>query len=165
LEFEPTAEGQEAGVTAFLTQNSNIQLGVVLAGGELMFRFNVSGEVKESAVPEGWAGEGVRLEIDMVDSPHEYEFAASSLRKGGKKERVVVGTASAELLSGGSGSFVGTRLGVYATCKGAGEGLDCPEGTPDAYFTKWTYTGEGQYISETEVVRGKGKGKGKGKRD
>jgi hypothetical protein len=137
----------------------------VLVGEELMFRFNVSGEVKESAVPEGWAGEGVRLEIDMVDSPHEYEFAASSLRKGGKKERVVVGTASAELLSGGSGSFVGTLLGVYATCNGAGEGLDCPEGTPDAYFTKWTYTGEGQYISETEVVRGNGKGKGKGKKN
>jgi beta-xylosidase len=165
LEFEPTAEGQEAGVTAFLTQNSNVQLGVVLVGEELMFRFNVSGEVKESAVPEGWAGERVRLEIDLVDSPHEFVFAASSLRKGGKKERVVVGTASAELLSGGSGSFVGTLLGVYATCNGAGEGLDCPEGTPDAYFTKWTYTGEGQYISETEVVRGNGKGKGKGKKN
>jgi hypothetical protein len=46
---------------------------------------------------------------------------------------------------------------VYATCNGSGSGLDCPKGTPDAYFTRWNYVGDGQYVTETQVVRtGKG---------
>ncbi|KAG7293653.1 hypothetical protein NEMBOFW57_003708 [Staphylotrichum longicolle] len=153
LEFAPRAEGQEAGVTAFLTQAANIQLGVVLVGGELSFRFNASGKITTSAVPKKWVGEKVRLEIEMT-TPSEYTFAAS--RAGDEKSRVVLGKASAELLSGGSGSFVGTLLGVYATCNGAGSGLDCPKGTPDAYFGRWRYTGIAQYISETEKVAEKG---------
>jgi len=68
------------------------------------------------------------------------------------KTKTVLGTGSAELLSGGSGSFVGTLLGVYATCNGAGSGLDCPSGTPNAYFQRWRYTGAAQYISATQTV-------------
>lgn len=168
LEFAPTAAGQEAGVVAFLTQQANIQLGLVAlgeGGGELAFRFNASGEVKTTAVPEGWRDasgkiKAVRLEIKMVD-PGEYIFSAGLVMGGGgggaggcKRPKLLeLGRASAELLSGGSGSFVGTLIGVYATCNGAGEGLDCPEGTPDAYFRRWRYRGDGQYISETEVIR------------
>jgi beta-xylosidase len=159
LDFEPKADGQEAGVTAFLTQHANIQLGVVLVEEKLNFRFNVSGQVETSAVPEGWkAGKTVRLEIKMT-KPTEYAFSA--MLAGEEKTRVALGTASAELLSGGSGSFVGTLIGVYATCNGAGEGIDCPAGTPNAYFTRWRYTGDGQYFSETETVPREGKGKGK----
>ena len=86
-------------------------------------------------------------------TPAEYTFAAMLPASGGAGTRVVLGTASAELLSGGSGSFVGTLLGVYATCNGAGEGLDCPACTPNAYFRRWRYVGDAQYISATEVVR------------
>lgn len=164
LDFEPLADGQEAGVTAFLTQNANLQLGLVLVDGQLSFRFNVSGEVTESAVPKGWAGETVRFEIKMAELT-EYTFSATLASD--PKERVELGTASAKLLSGDTGSFVGTLIGVYATCNGAGEGVDCPAETPNAYFTKWRYTGDGQYITETELAprdcKGKGKGKGKGK--
>ena len=149
LEFAPRAEGQEAGVTAFLTQFANIQLGVVLLGEQLSFRFNASGAIKTSAVPAKWAGETIRLEIQMA-TPTEYTFAA--MRTEDEESRVVLGAASAELLSGGTGSFVGTLLGVYATCNGAGSGLDCPAGTPNAYFKRWRYTGDAQYVSATETV-------------
>ncbi|KAI1308622.1 hypothetical protein F5Y03DRAFT_93614 [Xylaria venustula] len=73
----------------------------------------------------------------------------------GKLEtKLVIGTASAELVSGGSGSFVGSFLGVvYATCNGAGSGTICPEGG-DAYFSRWTYISEAQYITTIESVKG-----------
>ncbi|KAK3308515.1 glycosyl hydrolase [Chaetomium strumarium] len=153
IELDPTAHGQEAGVTAFLTQQANVQLGVVLVEGQLKFRFNASGEVTEKAVPKGWAGRAIRMEIQMA-KPTEYVFSAALASH--PKTKVELGTASAELLSGGSGSFVGTLIGVYATCNGAGQGIDCPAGTPSAYFTRWRYTGGGQFYTETETVPRRG---------
>ncbi|KAK4239382.1 glycosyl hydrolase [Achaetomium macrosporum] len=154
LEFEPSADGQEAGVTAFLTQQANVQLGVVLVGEQLSFRFNVSGEVTERAVPKGWVGKLIRMEIKMA-KPTEYIFSAALASDA--KTRIELGTASAELLSGGSGSFVGTLIGVYATCNGAGRGVDCPAGTPNAYFRRWRYTGDGQFYTETKTIPRGGK--------
>ncbi|KAK4157562.1 glycosyl hydrolase [Chaetomidium leptoderma] len=164
LDFAPQAAGQEAGVVAFLTQAATIQLGVVLLDDDdsqqqLSFRFNASGKITTTDVPAEWgvgSGEAIRLEIRMV-KPTEYVFSAMLASSSSSSSKVELGTASAELLSGGSGSFVGTLIGVYATCNGAGKGLDCPEGTPNAYFNRWRYTGNAQYISETEAVpTGKG---------
>ena len=149
LDFAPRADGHEAGITAFLTQAANIQLGVVLVGEQLSFRYNASGAIKTSPVPDKWVGKPLRLEIHMT-TPNEYTFAA--MPAGDERARVALGTASAELLSGGTGSFVGTLLGVYATCNGAGSGLDCPAATPNAYFSRWRYTGEAQYVSATEKI-------------
>ncbi|KAK3897745.1 glycosyl hydrolase [Staphylotrichum tortipilum] len=149
LEFAPRAAGHEAGITAFLTQAANIQLGVVLVGKQLSFRYNASGVIKTSPVPDKWAGKPLRLKIDMT-TPAEYTFAA--MPAGEEKSRVVLGTASSELLSGGTGSFVGTLIGVYATCNGAGSGLDCPAGTPNAYVKRWRYMGEAQYVSATDKI-------------
>lgn len=155
LSFTPRAAGQEAGVTAFLTQYANIQLGLILDdAGKLNFRFNGTegsgGKATLSPVPEAWKGKPVRLEIELA-TPTEYTFAAALTA--GEKSRVVVGTAPATLLSGGTGSFVGTLIGVYATCNGAGKGLDCPCGTtPKAYFNRWRYTGVAQYISANETA-------------
>ncbi|KAL2195142.1 glycoside hydrolase family 43 protein [Corynascus similis CBS 632.67] len=181
LNYEPNIYMQtEAGVTAFLTQASNLHLGLIGLdeGGRLGFRFNALGDVTETAAPEEWfAGEEgmpiIRFEIRMAE-PTEYTFAAM-LASDPEGTRVELGTASAELLSGGSGSFVGTLLGVYVTCNGAVDerGVGCPEASDYAYFTRWRYTGEGQYYTESDLVpheeqsKGKGKGKegkGKGKR-
>jgi len=85
-----------------------------------------------------------------MDNPAEYTFAAALASDPGS--RIVLGKASAELLSGDTGSFVGTLIGVYATCNGAGAGLDCPKDTPRAYFNRWRYTGGAQYISATETA-------------
>lgn len=149
LSFTPKAANQEAGVVAFLTQSANIQLGVVLIGSQLTLRFKTSSQTKTSAVPTAWKDKPIRLQIQMV-TPTEYTFAA--MLASDPASQIVLGKASAELLSGGTGSFVGTLIGVYATCNGAGSGLDCPSGTPNAYFNRWRYTGDAQYISATEKV-------------
>ncbi|KAH8730352.1 glycosyl hydrolase [Phaeosphaeriaceae sp. PMI808] len=150
LSFAPTAAKQEAGVTAFLTQYTNIQLGLTLANNQLSLRFNGTTAPKTTALPKEWAGQTVRLQIQMT-TPTEYKFSAA-LAENVSASRIEVGSASAELLSGRTGTFVGTLLGVYATCNGAGSGLDCPSDAPKAYFNKWSYVGGGQYYSATEMV-------------
>ncbi|KAH7396999.1 glycosyl hydrolase [Phaeosphaeria sp. MPI-PUGE-AT-0046c] len=150
MSFAPTAAKQEAGITAFLTQYANIQLGVVYENETLAFRFNsTESRNKRTSVPATWASQTVRLSIHM-DSPAEYTFSA--MLACDETSKMEIGKASADQLSGGTGSFVGTLIGVYATCNGAGEGLDCPADTPNAYFTRWRYDGTSQYFSETESV-------------
>ncbi|KAK4165461.1 glycosyl hydrolase [Cladorrhinum sp. PSN259] len=155
LSLTPTANGQEAGVVTFLTQQANIQLGVVQLNGQLSFRFKTtasSSPAKVTAVPAAWAGKPIRLQVQMA-SPTTYTLSA--MLASDTLTKMELGSASAELLSGGSGSFVGTLIGVYATCNGAGSGTDCPSGTPNAYFNRWRYTGAAQYISATESVPAK----------
>jgi beta-xylosidase len=150
LSFAPTAAKQEAGVTAFLTQAANIQLGVVHDGQQISFRFNsTETQNKKSAVPASWVGKPIRLEIRMP-TPTEYIFSA--MLASDEKTRIQIGKASAKQLSGGTGSFVGTLIGAYATCNGAGSELDCPSDTPKAYFSRWRYAGVSQYISATVSV-------------
>ncbi|KAI1428572.1 glycoside hydrolase family 43 protein [Xylaria sp. FL1777] len=166
LSFSPTSVGQEAGVAVFLTQVNHIDLGVVLLAppkspsgrdsgkSQLAFRFRAEGTGVPPAprivpVPAAWADGKIRLLIQTLNSTH-YSLAAMSA--GNPKAELVIGTASAGLVSGGNGSFVGSLVGAYATCNGAGSGFTCPEGG-NAYFSRWRYTGEAQYISATESVR------------
>jgi beta-xylosidase len=150
LSFAPNASKQEAGITAFLTQYANIQLGVVSDNQKLSFRFNsTESRNKMTAVPAAWAGKPIRLAIDM-QKPSEYTFSASLTSD--EKTKMEIGKASAAQLSGGTGSFVGTLIGVYGTCNGAGSELDCPTDAPKAYFNRWRYTGISQSISATESV-------------
>ncbi|OAL06297.1 hypothetical protein IQ06DRAFT_241020 [Phaeosphaeriaceae sp. SRC1lsM3a] len=150
MSFAPTAAKQEAGITAFLTQYANIQLGIVYENEKLAFRFNSTENLnKRTPVPKSWVGQPIRLGINM-DSPSEYRFSA--MLASDETTKIKIGIASTAQLSGGTGSFVGTLIGVYATCNGAGQGLDCPADTPNAYFTRWRYTGIKQYISESKSV-------------
>jgi len=150
LTFSPKANGQEAGVTAFLTQEANIQLGVVQQNNQLSFRFAQSGQQANiTAVPASWSDKPIRLQIQM-SSPNTYTFSAALASD--TKTKTFLGSRSAEGLSGGSGSFVGTLLAVYGTCNGDGSGLDCPSGTPNAYFQRWRYAGAAQYVSAAETV-------------
>lgn len=162
LTFEPKAINQEAGITVFLTQLNHIDLGVVQLGSnstsskpQLSLRFRAIGTIdaptpRVVAVPSSWIGKPIRLEIQAKNSTH-YELSAASVSD--TAARISLGTASAALVSGGSGSFVGSLLGVYATCNGEGTvgSLDCPAGG-DAYFQRWRYTGVSQQISSTESV-------------
>ncbi|KAI0540505.1 glycosyl hydrolase [Xylaria digitata] len=162
LSFAPTAPGQEAGVTVFLTQVNHIDLGVVLlapsgkgAGkSQLAFRFRAEGtggppEPKIVPVPSAWADGKIRLQIQTLNATH-YGLAAMPARN--PKAKLAIGVALAGLVSGGNGSFVGSLVGAYATCNGAGSGTTCPQGG-NAYFSRWRYTGEAQYISATESIR------------
>lgn len=154
LSFYPVMERstrQEAGITAFLTQAAHIHLGVVLINKTLTLRFkDTKGQLNTKPVPTEWLEKPIRLQIQAL-TPHEYTFSAALA--GDEASRIVMGKASAELLSGGSGSFVGTLLGVYATCNGDGTERQCDPGSvAGSYFNRWRYTGEEQYFSGTEVV-------------
>ncbi|OTA88018.1 glycoside hydrolase family 43 protein [Hypoxylon sp. CO27-5] len=154
LTFDPRQPGQEAGVTVFLTQVNHIDLGVRgEAKTHLAFRFRAEGtgvvpEPKIVSVPKHWLDGPIRLQIETTNATH-YNLAAAPAAD--PEASIIISTASAGLVSGGNGSFVGSLIGVYATCNGAGTGVECPQGG-NAYFTSWRYSGEGQYISETEVI-------------
>lgn len=155
VDFAPEAVGQEAGITVFLTQVNHIDVSVVLLEGEddepeLFFRTRAEGtttppEPSLVAVPGNWTAP-YTLHIEAQD-PTSYTLSASH----GCSRRLEIGTASSSLVSGGNGSFVGSLLGAYSTCNGAGSEADCPEG-PVPKFRNWRYTPIGQYISEDDWV-------------
>ncbi|RKU48560.1 hypothetical protein DL546_007967 [Coniochaeta pulveracea] len=164
LSFTPKQIGTEAGVTVFLTQFNHIDLAVIRTKCGLSLRYGAEAQsVSEPApksktipLPKEWRASGsmVRLEIHAGNRTH-YTFSAS--RVGGDGQAIegskqVVSVASAKLVSGGTGNFVGSLVGVYATCNGAGSGTSCPAESGNAYFTRWRYTGEKQAISATEEV-------------
>lgn len=159
FEFEAGVEGEEAGVTAFLTQDQHVDLGVVVlpaanGSGALVpsIRFRVEGSgnadvVPEEvvlAVPQRWRGQGkaVRLEIRAVD---ETLYAFSAGPADGSEPVRVISYAPATLLSGDTGRFTGTLVGAYATSNGG-------EGATPAYIGRWRYTGLGQAIGNGEIV-------------
>ncbi|KAH6681290.1 glycoside hydrolase family 43 protein [Halenospora varia] len=161
LSFGPQSVDQEAGVTVFLTQVNHISLGVVLLKArdgkvrQLSFRFRAEGTGSAPAptivpIPEEWKEHPIRLQIETTNTTH-YTFAASPVHN--LTTKINLGTASAGLVSGGNGSFVGSLVGVYATCNGAGVRgqLDCPAGGI-AHFTRWRYTGVEQYITANVSV-------------
>ncbi|KAM0347387.1 hypothetical protein ACHAPU_004908 [Fusarium lateritium] len=152
--FNPKKDHQETGITIFRTQFDHIDLGIVRLppkegsnkNSKLAFRFSAMGpknvpEPKVVPVPDGWEKGRIRLYIEAANATH-YNFKASSDRGGA---RLNIATASASLVSGGMGSFVGSLLGAYATCNGKGSGLDCPKGG-DAYVSRWSYKPVAQEI-------------------
>ncbi|KAL5116368.1 hypothetical protein ACEQ8H_005716 [Pleosporales sp. CAS-2024a] len=155
MSFTPIAQGQEAGITAFLTQYANIQLGLVMANNTLAFRFNsTESRNKYTPVPATWIGKPVRLSIELC-TPSEYIFSATSAAS--NTSILELGKASTAQLSGNTGSFVGTLIGVYATCNGAGsDELDCPAATPNAWFKRWRYEGVKQWVDKMESVASMG---------
>ncbi|KAI8966664.1 hypothetical protein F5Y11DRAFT_343414 [Daldinia sp. FL1419] len=164
--------GQEAGVTVFLTRVNHIDLGAVLLPGpsnttcaprrkrdeaktQLALRFRAEGtgtppEPRIVVVSEDWLDGPIRLHVETASATH-YNHNLAAAPAAHPDTKILVGTASAGLISGGNGSFVGSLVGAYATCNGAGVRVKCPEGG-EAYLSRWRYTGVGQYISETEVV-------------
>lgn len=161
LSFDPQEVDQEAGVTVFLTQVNHINLGLVLLKSNsteaprLSLRFRAEGTGTPPApvtipLPKGWASSPIRLQIETSNATH---YALSAMPVRNPRAKVIVGTASAALVSGGGGSFVGSLIGVYATCNGAGNSgqSDCPSGGT-AHFNRWRYQGVAQYVSATESI-------------
>ena len=153
----------EAGVTIFLTQVNHIDLGIVHLPSsnattkvQPSFRFRVESHNVPIPVPEpvivpiptSWNTSAVRLQIS---TPNNVTYELSAMPAENPSAAIKVGTASAQLVSGGNGTFVGSLVGAYATCNGAGEGLDCPHGG-EAVFTRWRYTGMGQQIADEVIV-------------
>jgi hypothetical protein len=89
LDFVPNMLEEEAGVTAFLTQNHHLDLGIVMLPAENSttagalaphFRFRGISYVKVPdplvvPLPQDWVGRPLRLEIKAVNMSH-YAFSA-----------------------------------------------------------------------------------------
>jgi hypothetical protein len=161
LAFSPQAANQEAAVTVFSTQLNHIDVGLVLLSSntsskpQLSLRFRTIGTITAPTpniipVPGTWANGPIRLQIQNTNGTH-YNLVA--MPASNTTAQINLGTASAALVSGGSGSFVGSLFRVYATCNGEGAAgsLDCPAGG-NAYFQRWRYSGSAQQISATESI-------------
>ncbi|KAK3897825.1 concanavalin A-like lectin/glucanase domain-containing protein, partial [Staphylotrichum tortipilum] len=154
LDFTPEKEGEEAGVTAFLTQNHHLDIGVVLlprgsAGtfpslpglateggkeGELVPHVRFRGEsyvpvpkAVAYALPKGWIGGKLVLEVRAGNASHYVFGVGPEGRRSERREVMVVGN------EGVSWGFTGTLLGIYATTNGG-------NGSTPAYFSDWRYT-------------------------
>ncbi|RMZ43285.1 hypothetical protein AFCA_009291 [Aspergillus flavus] len=149
IAFDPQVPDEEAGVTLFLTQLQHVDLGLVLLESQngtsspaFQLRTEGHGNYEGSlpgrivSVPEGWRGEPIRFQIQAV-SDTQYEFSVASVKT--PAQRAVVGYADSRIVSGDTGRFTGTLVGVYATSNGG-------SGTTDAYISNWRYEGQGQKI-------------------
>lgn len=165
--FDPQVVGQEAGVAIFLTQLNHIDLSLVLlesdAGSpQLTLRVRAEAPFVDNPpaqgnppspvlvpVPSTWGpNELITLHVHTANDTH-YQFSAWPTVN--PNAQIVLGTAAAQLVSGGNGTFVGSLVGAYATCNGAGEESNCPDGG-NAYLENWKYKGIAQQISATEIV-------------
>lgn len=159
LSFSPKEIDQEAGVTIFLTQFNDVDLGLVLlqqdntANPSLFLRFRaISGGSTVSSsltlLPERWGHGPLRFKIQAPNATH---FTFSAMPAAEPQKGITVGAASGSLLSGNTGPFTGSLIGIFVTCNGAGNEDTCPEGG-NAYFQRWQYTGIAQYISNETAV-------------
>lgn len=134
VSFDPQEDGQEAGVTVFRTQLDHIDLGIAPlpedseeGASQLVFRLRAEGptavpDTKTVPVPKSWQQKPIRLSVGASNVTH-YTLAAEPV--GRPKKRLVFGEVSAQVVSGGQGTFVGNLLGVFATCNGVGLGIEC----------------------------------------
>lgn len=124
VSFKPTNEGEEAGISVFLTQLQHIDLSIINISANnsntstphLRFRVEASGkpnasvpETKIVPVPASWKSQSIRLKVEATRDS-KYIFSASSISK--SKEPIVLGSASAAIVSGGSGPFTGEFIEV-----------------------------------------------------
>ncbi|KAI4754093.1 hypothetical protein E4T52_13781 [Aureobasidium sp. EXF-3400] len=166
IDFEPQALDEEAGVTAFLNQAQNINLGIVMLpinaadksstnstlAPHLRFVVTSGGSLDKTEapptnvipVPQAWTKNPIRLMVEAQNSTH-YSLSASSVVT--PWQSILMGQARASLLSGGMGDFTGTLVGAYATTNGKGDNA-----TVKAYVTNWRYQGLGQEIDHKVFV-------------
>ncbi|TFK27128.1 arabinofuranosidase [Coprinopsis marcescibilis] len=143
IDFSPKILEEEAGITAFLTQNHQYHMGIVAlpraSDGVLAPHIRFRGEsyvpVPASVVapvPDSWIGKPLILEIKASNMTH-YSFAVGPADAQSLKQTIVV--APNDPLSWG---FTGTLLGIYCTTNGGA-------GNQEAFFSKWKYLPQGQY--------------------
>ncbi|KAJ4417160.1 hypothetical protein N0V82_006360, partial [Gnomoniopsis sp. IMI 355080] len=160
LEYTPTNLDEEAGVTAFLTQNHHLDLGIVLLPAnqstgtiegttftepedsstlipQIRYRGISSVAVPEPIivpVPDAWADGPLTFEIQAANSTH-YSFSVGPADAQSQMQSLLYASNSA--LSYG---FTGALMGIYATSNGG-------SGTTPAYFSEWLYIPQGQYLN------------------
>ncbi|KAM6507174.1 hypothetical protein FALCPG4_018556 [Fusarium falciforme] len=163
VSFQPSASDEEVGVTVFLNQVQNINLGIVMLRADVTtkantnsmlvphFRFLVSGLGSEEKnipvpsikpVPEAWLRGPIRLSIRAENATHYTFYAASSSQP---KITYELGQAPATVVSGGMGPFTGSLIGVYATSNGG-------NGCTQSYISRWRYRNVAQEVAKGVFV-------------
>lgn len=117
LSFQPCQADEEAGVTVFLTQMQHIDLSIINLDTNgsltlhLRWRVETIGKPNYTApeantvpLPKSWRAQPVRLSVEATEDS-QYVLSAASVSR--LEDRVSRGTASAEIVSGGSGPFTG----------------------------------------------------------
>ena len=118
LEFDPTADNEEAGVSVFQTLTYRYDMCITRRMGQrvVCLRKTVGDMIQEAptiAVSEG------ALELRIEGDPNSYAFA---IRSQGAAEWTTVGTGLTQLLAAEvAGTWTGIFLGLYST----GNGLPC----------------------------------------
>jgi beta-xylosidase len=172
VSFAPTTEGEEAGVTIFLTQCQHIDLGIVMlpSAGKLVphIRFQTTllddlntqatqnvtvPETVVKAVPSSSKEVRARLQIQAVDDTH-YILSATLP---GFDDFKFSQQVEAVLVSGGTGRFTGKELPVHAewrcadfhlgTLLGAYTTSNGGSGSTPVYISQWRYEGQGQKVA------------------
>ncbi|KAL3438042.1 glycosyl hydrolase [Aspergillus tetrazonus] len=155
VSFAPTEEGEEVGVTVFLTQYQHIDLGIVLlpVSGRMVphlrFQTTLLDDLNTPATQNVTVPETiiqalplskdirVRLQVQAANDTHYILSAALP----GRDDFDFSYPVEAALVSGGTGRFTGVLLGVYATSNGR-------SGSTPSYISRWRYEGHGQKIEE-----------------
>ncbi|KAF7194199.1 Non-reducing end alpha-L-arabinofuranosidase BoGH43A [Pseudocercospora fuligena] len=163
LDYNPQVVGQEAGITAFITRYQHLDISIRHKANanlkrELVFRIEASGKTNSTfnsseetfPIPSSWPLGPIRLQIHTAN---DTAYVFSAMTASNPNAKMILGTASAEILSGGDGRFIGTLLGVFATCNG-GAGFEnvCEGPGGHAYFSRWRYSGAAQKIAEGQYV-------------
>lgn len=173
LNFYSREQSHEAGLSVFLTQHQYIDMGISPSNNsehathDFVFRIVEIGAYPYGPatttspdrdltlrlpVPTAWVESGsITLQIHAAN---ETDFVFTAFPAENPNNRQIVGYAPATVVGVGhrEGQFLGTLLGVYATCHGAeSEGTTCPNGS-NAYFSNWRYEGVAQPITKNELV-------------
>jgi len=153
--FTPNTLNSELGISAFLTQNHHLDMGIVLLPrssataflegsdtdknpGELIPHVRIRGMsyVPVPAevvipVPRVWVGGQLTLEVRADNATH-YVFSVGPARRVAEMREVAVWSNDAV-----SWGFTGVLLGAYATSNGG-------TGTAPGYISRWRYVNRGQ---------------------
>jgi len=151
LEFDPQAEGEEAGMTLFLQRNQHFDVGVIalanrttaLSTGKGVEKFVQLRTITSLSTPDGLSDplskpgvisledmetNKLRMKIQAVNAS-TYVFSYAEVKKGTFVQWKIVGYGDASEVSGG---FTGTMVGLYATGNGKNS-------TSPAYFSNFNY--------------------------
>ncbi|KAL4946593.1 hypothetical protein BDV06DRAFT_218308 [Aspergillus oleicola] len=162
LDLPIQSQGAEAGISLFLTQEQHVDLSILDipktgSSPKRVFQLKTTGRGNYNGplsnittrAPSHWQNETISLTVEAIDD-ETYEFSACL--SGSGKDRIKIGTVDARVLSGDTGRFTGTLVGIYASRGGRKVQRGGGSKEDFAYFSNWRYEGLGQEVHYDLVV-------------
>ncbi|KAL2850060.1 glycosyl hydrolase [Aspergillus pseudodeflectus] len=161
LDFTSKTAHVEAGVSVFITQEQHIDLSIVNTAirGKVTRaiqlktygRGNYDGPLRNitTDLPREWAGKKITLTVEAHDD-ETYQFSASLVSR--PRKGISIGSVDTRVVSGDTGRFTGTLVGVYASRGGHSTANVADKQSDFAYFSNWRYKGLGQKIDHDLIV-------------